>query len=243
MKHITEGVVNMDFDKNEFKAKLNKILKDNPELRNFNLEFLKDINPDDFDEIVNKLKIASEKFEEAEIKAKESFKMIEISNVSELKINFDNYLETILNFPFALIVGDNVLEEEGSGGMFSSKYFGKKLEIKFENIFHLITVKRIIAMNTAKLISKHPAKFLLFKSEVKKYLQNIVNTYLKSFELEELFDIEEVREFNFLVKLSNKKYKTMEDFYFYHLNSEDIDKYKLLKAYLLSEFSIALVEF
>ncbi|MCP5465390.1 MAG: hypothetical protein H7A31_01690 [Thermotogae bacterium] len=43
-------------DQDEMRKKINEIIKNNPELNNFNLDFLRNMSPDEIDEIIEKLK-------------------------------------------------------------------------------------------------------------------------------------------------------------------------------------------
>lgn len=230
------------FDNNDFNEIIKKILKENPELRNFNLDFMKDISPEDFDEIIEKLKIASKKFTEAEHSVKEDINKKLNFDKEELNINYENYLKTIMIFPFALAVGEDILEDTPSEGALKGEYFGKKVKFSYDNIYELISIKKNVAMKIGLLIRKNYPDFLEFRDDIKKYLEKIVNSYLKAFHFDDTFEIDDIREFNMLVKLKPKNFEKIEDFYENNLDSEEIEKYKILKAYLITEFSIAIID-
>lgn len=232
----------MNNEDKEFQQKLNKIIQENPELRNFNLEFLKEISADELDVIVGKLKTASINFNKAEQTAKDVVKNLPISDFRKLKIEYNNFLYTLANFPFALAVGDNILNDTSESGNYSAYYFGIKISFDYNNIYELISIKKFIAMNTAKLMQRNIKKFLPLKDKINNYLRNITNHYLKQYELNNLFTISAIKEFNFLVILENNKYDSVQDFYKNHLNGEIVEAYRYFKAYLITEFSIAIIE-
>ncbi|MDN5343061.1 hypothetical protein OF820_02815 [Oceanotoga sp. DSM 15011] len=225
----------------DFKKFIDRILKDNPELKNFNLDFLKDINEDDVNEILDKLKIASEKFIKSEQKAtKKAYEIIDFKD-EDLVIDYDSYLKTIISFPFALAVGEDILNNESTSGIYKGFYFGNEISFEYDDIFELITIKRIVAMDIATIIRKHFMKFLYFKNKLKNYLEDIVYQYLKVFGFSEDIDIFELREFNFVVRLKPKHYDSFEDM-FDDLIEDKSEKFKLMKAYLITEFSIAIID-
>ncbi|MGM0639891.1 MAG: hypothetical protein ACQESN_00505 [Thermotogota bacterium] len=231
------------YDNNdEFKNMIRKILKENPELKNFNLDFIKDVNPEDIDEIIEKLKVASQKFTEAEYSVKDDVDKTLSFEAKDLSINYETYLKTIMIFPFALAVGEDILEDVPTEGELHGEFFGKKVDFEYDNIYELISIKKNVAMKIGKLIRKNYPDFLEFREDIKSYLEKITNSYLKAFGFEDSFEISDIREFNMLVRLKPKDYEKIEDFYENHLDSEEIEKFKIFKAYLITEFSIAVID-
>ncbi|MDK2945904.1 hypothetical protein [Geotoga petraea] len=230
------------YDNDDYNEMIKKILENNPELRNFNLDFLKDINPDDLEEIISKLKEASMKFQKAEDKVKQKVNEKLSFEKKELSIDYDNYLKTIMIFPFALAVGEDILEDKSEEGYLKGEFFGKKVNFNYNNIYELISIKKNVAMKIGLLIRKNYPDFLEFREDIMSYLRNTTNKYLESFGFEEDFEIKDIREFNMVVKLKPKNYDSIEQFYENHLDLEKIDKYKILKAYLITEFSIAIID-
>ena len=231
------------YDNNdEFKDMIRKILKENPELKSFNLDFIKDVNPEDIEEIVEKLKEASRKFTEAEYSVKDDVNKTLSFDANELSINYENYLKTIMIFPFALAVGEDILEDTPTEGELHGEFFGKKVDFEYENIYELISIKKNVAMKIGNLIRKNYPDFLDFREDIKSYLENITNSYLKAFEFDGSFEISDIREFNMLVKLKPTNYENIEDFYENNIDSEEIEKFKIFKAYLITEFSIAIID-
>ena len=230
------------YDNNDYRDMIKKILENNPELRNFNLDFLKDINPDDVEEIVEKLKSASKKFEKAENKVKEKVNEKLSFDKKDLSIDYDNYLKTIMIFPFALAVGEDILEDKSEKGSLKGEFFGKKVNFNYNNIYELISIKKNVAMKIGVLIRKNYPEFLEFREDILSYLRKTTNKYLEAFGFDEDFEIKDVREFNMVVKLQPKNYDSIEEFYENHLDSEQVERYKILKAYLITEFSIAIID-
>jgi len=130
------------YDNDDYNEMIKKILENNPELRNFNLDFLKDINPDDLEEIISKLKEASMKFQKAEDKVKQKVNEKLSFEKKELSIDYDNYLKTIMIFPFALAVGEDILEDKSEEGYLKGEFFGKKVNFNYNNIYELISIKK-----------------------------------------------------------------------------------------------------
>lgn len=230
------------FDNNDYENIIKKILENNPELKNFNLDFLKDINPDEIEEIISKLKDASKKFEMAENKIKKEINKKLVFDKKDLSINYDSYLKTIMIFPFALAIGEDILEGKSDSGHLKGEFFGKKISFDYSNVYELISIKKNVAMKIGTLIRKNYPQFLEFREDISSYLKKITNKYLKAYGLDEAFEIQDIREFNMVVKLKPKDYSSIEEFYENYLDSEQTEKYKILKAYLITEFSIALID-
>lgn len=224
----------------DFEKFLNDILNKNPELGNFNLDFLKNINPDELEDIIEKLKVASEKFKEADNKITEKVDAKLNFKIKDLKINFDTYLSTISTFPFALAIGEEALENNHDSGVLKGSFFGKRVEFPYNNVFEMVSIKKAVAMKISKLIRKNFLLFLSFKDELNKYITEKVIAYIKLYNLEDFIEISDIKEFNMVVKIKSKKPDTFKELM--ENDMELFEKINFFKAYLITEFSIAVIE-
>ncbi|BBE32053.1 hypothetical protein OSSY52_21940 [Tepiditoga spiralis] len=227
-----------EFD--DFEKFLNDILNKNPELGNFNLDFLKNINPDELEDIIEKLKEASAKFKEADDKITEKVLKKLNFEIKDLKINFDTYLNTIATFPFALAIGEEALENNHDSGVLKGNFFGKKVEFSYNNVFEMVSIKKAVAMEISKLIRKNFLLFLNFKDELNQYITEKVNTYIRLYNLEDFIEVTDIKEFNMVVRVKSKKYNTFKELM--DQDMELFEKVNFFKAYLITEFSIAIIE-
>ncbi|CEP77382.1 MAG: hypothetical protein WBH84_07475 [Defluviitoga tunisiensis] len=233
-----------DFGDKEFKDFLNKMYEQYPELQNFNLDFLKEANSSEAEELVNVLRLASFKFKKAEITVKPEVESQLDYNIDDLEVNLDNFLETITMFPFALTVSSDLLKdtENEIKGSLRGKFLGMYVNLKYNNIYELLSIKKVGAMKLANLLRNNFFKFLPLKESLNSYIKTVIEAYLKYTDLAKYLEIEEIREFNMVVKLKNIFDVSQDDFFDNVLTKEEADKYYMMKAYLISEFAIAIVE-
>lgn len=231
-----------DYDEEEFKKFLDRLFKEHPELQKFNLEFLKNADPSEMDEIIENLKEAAYKFKEAEISVRSEVEEKLNYNIDDLEINFDNFLETITIFPFALTINSEMLKEKDAKGRLSGKFFGMYINFKYDNVFELLSIRKIGAMKIASLMRNNFFKFLPIKQKIYNYIKTAVNNYLKATGLVKYFEIDEIREFNMLVILRNKLNIPNDKLFEEILSTEENEKYYMMKAYFITEFAIAVVE-
>jgi formylmethanofuran dehydrogenase subunit C len=97
-------------------------------------------------------------------------------------------------------------------------------------------------MKLANLLRNNFFKFLPLKESLNSYIKTVIEAYLKYTDLAKYLEIEEIREFNMVVKLKNIFDVSQDDFFDNVLIKEEADKYYMMKAYLISEFAIAIVE-
>lgn len=233
-----------DFGDKEFKDFLNKMYEQYPELQNFNLDFLKEANSSEAEEIVNVLRLASYKFKEAETTVKPEVESQLDYSIDDLEVNLDNFLETITMFPFALTVSSDLLKDSKNEikGSLRGKFLGMYVNLKYNNIYELLSIKKVGAMKLANLLRNNFFKFLPLKESLHSYIKTVIEAYLKYTELAKYLEIEEIREFNMVVKLKNIFGLSQDEFFDNVLTKEEADKYYMMKAYLISEFAIAIVE-
>ncbi len=237
MDNEFEGSFEQDFD-----SFMRELFKNNPELKNFNLDMLKSMDKEQSAELIQKLVSASKKFVDAEKDVQQ--RVMEKINFEpkDLVIDFDNYIKTCMNFPFAITVTEDVLDNEDENGVLKGQFFGKNLDIPYSNIFELISIKKLISMNFAKLIRTNINSFLPIRSELCSYISNSTKDFLKSFELEELFFINDIREFNMIIELKNKKYDSIVEFYNDPQLEDENERLRNMKLLLLTEFAIIVIE-
>jgi len=233
-----------DFGDKEFKDFLNKMYEQYPELQNFNLDFLKEADSSEAEEIVNVLRLASFKFKEAEITVKPEVDAQLDYSIEDLEVNLENFLETITMFLFALTISSDLLKDSGSEikGSLKGRFLGMYVNLKYNNIYELLSIKKVGAMKLANLLRNNFFKFLPLKDGLYSYIKTVIEAYLKYTGLEKHFEIEEIREFNMVVKLKNTFGISLEEYFESILTKEEADKYYMMKAYLISEFSIAIIE-
>lgn len=81
------------------------------------------------------------------------------------------------------------------------------------------------------------------KESLNSYIKTVIEAYLKYTDLAKYLEIEEIREFNMVVKLKKIFLTSLKMIFFDNvLTKEEADKYYMMKAYLISEFAIAIVE-
>lgn len=231
-----------DYDDEQFKELLDKILRENPELQKFNLEFLKGADREEMEEAIENLKEAASKFKEAEKSVKTEVEEKLNYNIDDLEINFDNFLETLTIFPFALTISSEMLKEKDFKGKLTGKFFGMYVTFNYNSVFELLSIRKVGAMKIAALMRNNFFKFLPIKQNIYDYIKNAVDSYLKGTGLSKFFEIDEIREFNMLVILRNKWGLSNEELFNDILDLEDNNKYFMMKTYFLNEFAIAIVE-
>lgn len=229
-------------DQDEMRKKINEIIKNNPELNNFNLDFLRNMSPDEIDEIIEKLKKASVKFTDAEKKVKNSLMEIYDIKISDLTINEDTYINTLSTFPFALAVGEDILDDDKTSGEFKGKLFGKDIKFSYENIFELISVKKAISLFITRLLRTNFGMFLPFKNDLKEYIKSTAVTYFNIYGFADDFIFTEIKEYNFIVFVKPVNFDTTAQYFEAQIDETKSELFKYLKAYLITEFSIAIIE-
>ncbi|HNV05895.1 MAG TPA: hypothetical protein PKH64_07245 [Petrotogaceae bacterium] len=237
MDNEFEGSFEQDFD-----GFMRELFKNNPELKNFNLDMLKSMDKEQSAELIQKLVSASKKFVDAEKDVQQRVADKIDFEPKDLIIDFDNYIKTCMNFPFAITVTEDVLDNEDENGVLKGQFFGKNLDIPYSNIYELISIKKLISMNFAKLIRTNINSFLPIRSELYSYISNSTKDFLKSLELEELFFIKDIREFNMIIELKNKKYDSIIEFYNDPQLEDENEKLRNMKLLLLTEFAIIVIE-
>ena len=237
MDNEFEGSFEQDFD-----SFMRELFKNNPELKNFNLDMLKSMDKEQSAELIQKLVSASKKFVDAEKDVQQRVMEKIDFEPKDLVIDFDNYIKTCMNFPFAITVTEDVLDNEDENGVLKGQFFGKNLDIPYSNIFELISIKKLISMNFAKLIRTNINSFLPIRSELYSYISNSTKDFLKSLELEELFFIKDIREFNMIIELKNKKYDSIVEFYNDPQLEDENERLRNMKLLLLTEFAIIVIE-
>lgn len=126
--------------------------------------------------------------------------------------------------------------------MLCGKFLGMYVNLKYNNIYELLSIKKVGAMKLANLLRNNFFKFLPLKESLNSYIKTVIEAYLKYTDLAKYLEIEEIREFNMVVKLKNIFDVSQDDFFDNVLTKEEADKYYMMKAYLISEFAIAIVE-
>lgn len=231
-----------DYNDEEFDKFVDNLFKNHPELQKFNLDFLKNADPEDIKNIIEDLKKAASKFKEAEVVIQHEVQEQLNYNINDLDINLDNFLDTISIFPFALTISSDIFKEKEIKGRLTGKFFGMYINFKYENVYELLSIKKVGAMKVASLLRNNFFKFLPLKQKLYDYIKNTVNAYLVSNDLAKYFEIDEIREFNMIAKLKNKLNISTHELFENILSPEENDKYMMMKAYLINEFAIAVIE-